>query len=173
MKFTQVLKHIAVILGGIILLLGVPLVCTGYVSALISGGFDVVSGASVVLDEPSGEFVILINKDIHNDQSALDDWVRFFSHDAEEGELIIIFEDIACSVPGADAAGVEMAESLRSQLPENQMKLEKEDATLIMSRADRGWFDMILMSREFAEAYHAETAYTDSVEVIEIKGDKE
>ena len=146
--------------------------CSGYFSRLIRGSLDAVSGASVVLDEPSGEFVILINKNIHTDREALSDWVRFFSDEAEDDELVIIFEDISCSVAQTDAAGVEMAESLRSQLPENQMKIEKEDATLIMSRADSGLFDMILLSKEYADVYHAETAYKDTVQVIEIKGSR-
>lgn len=156
--------------AAVILALGIPLWCTGYISALMSGDTDAVTSASVVLDEPSGDFVLLINKDIHTDEDTLRDWVRFFSGDIPEGELIIIFEDASCSVASSDATGVEMAESLRSQLPENQLAVREEEASLLVSRADAGLFDMLLMSREFAENYHLETAYRENVEVVEISG---
>lgn len=168
MKFLHVLKHIAVIAAGVIVLIGVPLLCTGYLTSLITGNTDVISSASVVLDAPSGDFVILINKDFHDDTEALDDWTRFFSGSYSEDELLIIFEDISCSVARTDAPGAEMAESFRSKLPENQMLVKREDVTLLCSRADHGLFDMILMSREFADQYHVETAVTDNVQLIEV-----
>ena len=171
MVFFRILKHIGIVAAGVLLILGIPLCCTGYVSTVLSGDVDAVTSASQVLDEPSGDFVILINQELHPDEDALRDWVRFFRGDVAEGELVIIFEDIARSVPAGDAAGVEMAESLRSQLPENQMTIEKEDGTLIVSRADAGLFDMIIMSREFADSCHLETAYTDRVQVVEMSGD--
>jgi len=105
-------------------------------------------------------------------KDALDDWFSFFSGSGEDEDLLIIFEDISCSVAGTDAPAAEMAESLRSQLPENQMQIKKEDITLLLSRADHGLFDMILLSREFAQQYHAETAFSDNAEVIEVRGNE-
>lgn len=172
MGFLKVLKHIGIVLAGLIVIIGIPLLATGYIGALFSGSLDAVSSASVVLDQPSGDFLVLINRDFHTDEETLNDWISFFSAGAEEGgDLPIIFEDIAASVAIADPAGAEMADSLRSQLPENQMKVTKEDATLLMSRADKGLFDIIIMSSEFAEGYHAETAYENksNVQVVEIR----
>ena len=169
MRFLNVLKHIGIVAAGIILIIGVPLLCTGYPQRLMSGSLDAVSSASIVLDQPSGSFIVMINKDYHKDEDTLHDWIRFFSGSVEEDELLIIFEDIAVSAASADAAGAEMADSLRSQLPENQMKVTKEDATLLMSRADAGLFDIIILSKEFADGYHAETAFGSNVEVVELK----
>ena len=160
--------HILITAAGVILITGVPLYCTGYITSLISGSADSVAGASLVLDQPSGEYIVMINKKLRADEETLNDWVRFFSNSVGEDELLVIFEDIACSVAQADAAGSDMAESFQSRLPENQMKINKEDATLIMSRADQGLFDVIIMSREFADIYHAETAFNENVEVVEL-----
>ena len=171
MKLFRIIKHILIVLAGVVIIVGVPLLCTGYIGSLISGSTDAVAGASVVLDEPSGEFIILLNKDFHPDESTVNDWVRFFSKDFGEDELLIIFDDISCSVPAADTAGAEMADSLRSQLPENQMKVVKEDITLIASQADAGLFDVILMSKEYADSCHLETAIKENVQVIEVMGE--
>lgn len=169
MTILKILKHIGIIAAGIILVIGVPLLCTGYIGRLVSGSLDAVSSASVVLDQPSGDYIVLINKDYHQDEDNLNDWIKFFSGSVDEDELLIIFEDIAVSAASSDAAGAEMADSLRSQLPENQMKVTTDDATLLMSRADAGLFDIIILSKEFAEGYHAETAYNNNVEVVELK----
>ena len=169
MGFLKILKHIGIVAAGIVLCIGVPLLCTGYLTRLITGSLDAVSSASIVLDQPSGDFLVLINKDYHTDEDTLNDWVRFFSGDVGDDELLVIFEDVAVSAAYADSAGSELADSFRSQLPENQMKVTKEDATLLMSRADAGLFDIIIMSKEFADGYHAETAYKDNVQIVELK----
>ena len=171
MRFLKTLKHIGIIILGVFLAVGVPFLGTGYLNALFSDSPDAVSSASVVLDAPSGDFIILINKDLHADEDNLNDWIRFFSGSTDDDELLIIFEDIAASVAYTDTAGLEMADSFRSQLPENQMKIKKEDVTVLLSRADAGLFDMIIMSGEFAQIYHLETAYKNNVEVVEIKGE--
>lgn len=168
MKWLNFLKHTGIIAAAIVLFVALPLWCTGFFGKLISGSPDAVSSASVVLDQPSGNYVVLINRKFHPDEDTLNDWIHFFSSSDEEDELAVIFEDIACSVASMDAEGVEMANSLRSQLPENQMKVTQEDASLLLSRADEGLFDVIIMSKEFADGYHAETAYKSNVEVVEL-----
>lgn len=169
MKFLNVLKHTGIILAAVLLIIGVPLCCTGFFRTLFSDSVDVVSSASLVLEQPSGEYVVLINRNLHPDADALEDWITFFSGTAGEDELLIIFEDIGCSVASADAGGIELANSFRSQLPENQMKVMEEDATLLLSRADEGLFDVLILSKEFADLYHAETAYQDNVEIVTLK----
>ena len=156
------------------MVIGVPLWCTGYITSLFSSDADIVSSASVIVDQPSGEFVVLINKAIHTNEENLEKWVKYFSGD-DDDEILIIFEDISCSVAEGDATGVNMAESFQSRLGTsstglNQMEIEEADATLLASRADNGKFDVIIMSKEYADAYNLQTAYTDNVEVVEIRG---
>ena len=86
----------------------------------------------------------------------------------------ILFEDISCLVMDTDAAGLEIAKSLQSRLPENQMKLRTENATLLLSKAKYGEFDMILVSREAYDAYGAQVIGKEPfVETIEAEGVKE
>lgn len=163
MIFQKILKHFGIIAASLVLLLGVPLVCTGKAGSLFSGDLDAVSSASIILDQPSGNYIILINRELHQDEDNLDQWITFFSG----GEILYIFEDISCSVANADLSGLELAKSFQSKLPENQMQVITEDATLLMSRADEGLYDIIIMSAEFAETYSAQTAYGDDDEVVE------
>jgi hypothetical protein len=53
-----------------------------------------------------------------------------------------------------------------SRLPENQMKIKTEDGTLMLSKAEYGRFDIIIMSEEFASAYGAKTLYDNEKNVI-------
>ena len=74
---------------------------------------DTVSSASVKIpDKPSGEYVILINRSLHED--TFDDWVAFFC----DGELNVIFDDINCIASQSDADALKMADRLIAQLPE-------------------------------------------------------
>lgn len=153
MKLLKICKHIGIVIAGAVLLLGIPLWCTGGLHPLFFPGPDTVSSASVVLDKPSGDYLVFINPLLHTDEEKQKDWVTFFSG----GDILYIFEDVAVSAAASDPAGVELAESYRSQLPENQMQVKTEDPTLMLSRADHGLYDIMIMSREFAQAYGAET----------------
>ena len=133
---------------------------------LFGGNVDAVSSASVILDAPSGNYVVLLNAARHEKWRTAADWAAFF-----QGESLVIMDDVDCLVADSDAGGIQMAESYRSRLPENQMKLRREDGTLMLSRAEVGGFDAIVMSAEFAEAFKAETVYGQpGVEVLEIGG---
>ena len=155
-------------MASVIILLGVPLLCSGSIHSLFSGNMDAVSSASVILDQPSGNYIIMINKLMHKDADKLNDWITFFSG----GDVLYIFEDICAGTAIGDTGGHEMAESFRSRLPENQMKVRSEDATLLLSRADEGLYDIIIMSEEFAKAFGADTAVNDSCVLIELKDDE-
>ena len=87
-------------------------------------------------------------------------------------EVSVIFEDISCSVATGDTGGQELARSFQSRLPENQMRIQTEDVTLLLSRADHGKFDVIVLSKEFADSYAAETAYQDNVDVIVLRDEQ-
>ena len=68
-----------------------------------------------------------------------------------------MFEDIICCVAENDTAGYTMAQSFQSRLPENQMVIHKEDGTLMMSKADIGRYDIIIMSKEAAKMSNVDT----------------
>ena len=52
------------------------------------------------------------------------------------------------------------------------MRLRRENGLMMLSKAQCGGFDAIVMSREFADALSAETVYGQpDVEVIEIGGE--
>ena len=58
------MKHAAFVLACLFVTLGIPLLI--YSPNLFSRGLDAVSSASLEIpDQPSGEFLVLINKDRH------------------------------------------------------------------------------------------------------------
>ena len=147
------LKHVILTACACFLILVVPLWKTGYLETLMGGEEpDAVSSPSVILDQPSGKYVIYLNHDRHPDEGKWNTWLDFF----QGKEISYIFEDISCLVARTDPLGYEMARSCQSRLPENQMKLRQEDAVLMLSRAEYGKYDIIIMSKEAADIYHAE-----------------
>jgi hypothetical protein len=160
------LKHAGIVLAGVLLLLGVPFFSTEYFRALLHGTTDTVSSASVVIDQPSGEYIVFINRAMHTDEDNLNTWIQFF--DGEE--ISWLFEDISCSVITADTGALELARSFQSRLPEKQMDIQTEDASLLLSRADYGKYDILILSKEFAQTYDAETIDGESAIRIEVTG---
>ena len=131
--------------------------------ALITGeSIDAISSATSIIDAPSGEYVIVLNSSAHPDKEKLSVWADFFSGK----EISIIFEDISCQVIRGDEGGLEMAKSLQSRLPENQMTLTVTDGTLLMSKAEAGRYDSILMSAEYADSFGADTLYDKSGNMV-------
>jgi hypothetical protein len=171
MKIINILKHMGVVLAGVVLLLVIPFWKTDYFKQLTNKEVDAVASASVVIDQPSGEYEVLINRDMHPDADNLDTWISFFSG----GEISYLFEDISCSVIKGDAGALTMARSFQSRLPEKQMSVQTEDATLLMSRADNGKYDIIIISKEYAKSYGAATAVGTNTTLINIdsEGDTE
>lgn len=128
---------------------------------------DAVSSASVVIDQPSGEYLVFLNRSLHEDSGTLTQWEAFFRGE----EIGILFEDLSCSVADGDTAALAMAESFQSRLPENQMKLRTEDGILLLSKAEYGSFDVLIFSKEAADTYQAETlCEKDFVSVIAVTG---
>ena len=167
MKMLQVIKHICIIWCGAFLILGLPFLGSDYFQRRAAGA-DAVSGASVQVEKPSGEYVVLLNRALHQNTDYLEQWQLFFRGE----EVSVIFEDISCSVATGDTGGQELARSFQSRLPENQMRIQTEDVTLLLSRADHGKFDVIVLSKEFADSYAAETAYQDNVDVIVLRDEQ-
>ena len=154
MKVVNLIKHIAITAAALIIILGIPALSSDTVRAYLRGEDpDAVSSSTVILDAPSGSFVALINEEKRKDADTLATWKKFFSGE----EIGFVFEDIVCGVGRGDSAAKEMAQSLQSRLPENQMRIEVEDATLMLSKAEYGRFDIILMSVEYAKAFGIKT----------------
>ena len=144
----RIIRHIIVTSFLLVLLAGIPALATGYPQKMISGA-DALSSASVVLDQPSGAYVAMINRDLHKNEKNLSIWQDFF----RGKEISFLFEDISCLVADSDPAGLELARSFQSRLPENQMKLRTENISLLLSKVDYGLFDVVLFSREVYDAY--------------------
>ncbi len=162
----NILKHTLIVAVSLFLMLGVPFFTSDYFKRMVEGT-DAVSSASVIIDQPSGNYVVLLNLDKHTDQDNLAMWYDFF----EGREIDFIFEDIDCMTAQSDINGTTMAQSYRSRLPENQMKLHTIDGTLMLSRAEYGKFDVIVLSEELADFYTASTVYDrDNVAVLHVKG---
>lgn len=164
------LEHLLIVVLGVSVILGPPLISSDFfVNYIKHGDVDAVTSATAILDQPSGNYVILINPACRTDSEKMKEWAAFF----DGGEISYIFEDISCSVANGDSGALDMARSFQSRLPENQMRIQTEDQALMLSRADYGRFDIIIMSVEFAEAKRAYTAYRDGVEVINVQGEQE
>ena len=145
----KVIKHIIIVCVCLIAILGIPFL---HLYSKAGGDTDAVTSASVILDQPSGDYIVFINKDKRKDEETLKTWETFFSGE----EISYVFEDIVCSVSDNDTAGYTMAQSFQSRLPENQMTIRKEDGTLMMSKAEYGKYDIIILSREAAEMYNVD-----------------
>ena len=160
----RIAGHIILDAAALFLTLVLPFVASDTGRRILSGETDAVSGASVILDQPSGEYLVLINTARHRNAENLALWETFFTGD----DAPVIFEDITCLTAAPDSGGNEMAQSCRSRLPENQMTLRKEDITLMLSKAGYGLFDVIMMSKEVYDAYGA-AAFTDEEKMVIIE----
>ena len=158
--------HLAADLAVILAAIGLPYLTTDHFRQL-GQGTDAVTSASVILAQPSGEFLVLLNTAKHPDAKNLALWEQLFTGD----EAPVIFEDICCLTAKNDSAGQEAAASFQSRLPENQMQVRAIDATLLLSKADVGCFDLIILSQEAADAYGAESAFArGDIRVLHIGG---
>lgn len=143
----KIIKHIMMVSVSLFVILGIPFLYLQ--SASGSGETDAVTGASVIIDQPSGDYFVFINKDRRKSGDTLATWKDFFHGE----EISYVFEDITCYVAENDAAGFTMAQSFQSRLPENQMTIRKEDGTLLLSKAENGKYDIIILSVEAADIY--------------------
>ena len=151
----SVLRHAVTVAAALFVTLGLPFVTSDKFHSLISGSEDAVSSASVTVDKPSGKYTVLINNTKHPDKENLEVWQEFFSGN----EIDFLFEDIVCTCASGDSGGITMAQSFQSRLPENQMKIKTEDPVLMLSKAEYGRFDVMIMSSELADSFGAQTLY--------------
>lgn len=163
----KILKHILVALAALFLTLGVPTLSYVDVPALFSGNADAVTHASTYLpDAPSGEFYVLVNK--RTQQGYTDQWREFFS----DGDAGVIMSDNSCKVIIGDVSAQQLAERFQARLPENQMTLSAENGLLLVSKAENGIFDALIVSSEMAESYKMQDILTRGwIECVIIKGE--
>ena len=167
MRAVESLWHKLFVIAILILLVGIPFATHSDVFSTQSEP-DAISSATVKLpDQPSGEFLVFINSNLHSD--TLSDWKKFFSGE----DLPVIFDDIRCIAANGDATGIQLAERFQAQLPENQMTLRTENPTLLISKAEKGYIDVVVMSKEMADALKYNSSETiEGVTVISLKGGK-
>ena len=145
----KILEHIGIVALALLVCLGLPALIY-----LPRGGVDAVSSASLeVPDQPSGEFVVILNRGRH--AAALDEWSDFFL----EREVGVIMEDLSCMTAAGDVAGLQLARRYQARLAENQMTLRSENGVLVASRAENGLFDVIILSKEMADAFDYSSVY--------------
>ena len=146
MKISGILINIGCTIAILFILAGFPIL-KYLIIPNISNDVDAVSSSSLVLPEqPSGDFLVFINESLHED--SVDSWEAFFMDE----EFSVIFEDIGCLVAEGDAGGIQLAERFQAELPENQMKLKKENPVLVVSRIEEGYIDVAIISKEMAES---------------------
>ena len=160
----RVFGHIACICALVLAFFGVPCWLGGVnLTALVSGSTDLVSSATAIQEAPSGHYTIFVNKNLHTDEEVLGLWKDFFAGK----DVPLIMEDVTCVTANGDTAGIEMAQSLASRLPANQMKVRTEDGTLAISKAEVGRFDIMVLSSETAASLDTTSLERDSnVEVV-------
>ena len=150
----KLLRHIVIVAAA----LAVCLVLPGFLYAdragLLSGEMDVTSGATMEIpDQPSGEYVVILHRGKH--AAALEQWEDFFL----ERPVDVIMEDISCLTANGDAAGLQLAQRYQARLAKNQMKLTTENGLLVVSRAENGLYDAVILSREMADAWDYSAVY--------------
>lgn len=166
----KIFRHVIVILAALFVTLGLPALYYHHAGTLFpSAGSDTVTGASLVLpDQPSGQFIILVDREKHPDTLSV--WSDFFSDRPTD----VIMEDLSCMTVQGDVTGIQLAQRYQARLAENQMSIRTENPVLVASRAENGLFDVIILSQEAADTYQFCSVYAEKgVAVISVEGASE
>ena len=129
---------------------------------------DAVSSATakpVSAGDMSGKYMVFINRELHDKAGTTGDWEKFFSF---SDDVPLIMEDITCKVAQLDSEGLDTARKYQARLPENQMIIEQEAGVMLLSKAELGRFDVMIMSEAAAKSYSAQTLY-DKENILTIK----
>lgn len=153
-------------IGVLLLVLGIPFTALGGFSIIDKSNADAISSATSYAFDPndvSGEYVVFINDTLHKD--TVEVWQAFF-----KGENVpVILDDISCMICNGDEGAKEYAEICQARLPENQMKIKAESSLLLMSKGDNSKFDIIIMSKETAQAFNADSiSENDNITTVNI-----
>ena len=146
-------RHIIVVAAALLLLLGLPLAVLRNTAQQSDGG--------------SGEFVVLINRELHPDDKEIGKLEKLFADGQADG---LDTDGIKFAVSPEDAAGLAFAERLLK--PDDTAALTGDDTALMLSKAENGLFDVIVMSKELADSSKAETvAKKTNAEMLCVKGE--
>ena len=129
---------------------------------------DAVSSATakpVSAGDMSGKYMVFINRELHDKAGTTGDWEKFFSF---SDDVPLIMEDITCKIAQLDSEGLDTARKYQARLPENQMIIEQEAGVMLLSKAELGRFDVMIMSEAAAKSYSAQTLY-DKENILTIK----
>lgn len=122
------------------------------------------TGATYILPEkPSGEFVIMINEKRH--PTSIDVWDDFFS----ERDYDPLSDKISCLTVSGDALGAELADRYSKRLFVKQMSIREENVILVLSKAELGLIDAVIMSADIADVYNLKTD-VDGLRYVRVKG---
>ena len=162
----KVLKHVLAVPLALFLLLGVPALRYVDVAALWRGeDADAVSQATVELpDTPSGDFVVFLNRTKH--AGTLEQWGNFFA----EKDYGILLEDVRCMVISGDPTAGQLAERYQARLVKDQMTVRRENGVMVASRLGSGVYDMVIVSREMAEAWQLTDSAPPDAAVVVVEG---
>ena len=143
-KVAKTILHLSLTLGLSFAIFGLPILS----NLDFGGASSISSGGTISLPEkPSGEFRVYMKTSPHLEN--LSKWEAFFKGDEEN--ITVIFDDIVCSVTSSDPSAYELGLRYQIYLPENQMKLKRENATLLASKVETGHIDVAIFSKEVAE----------------------
>ena len=113
----------------------------------------------------SGKYMVFINRELHDKAGTTGDWEKFFSF---SDDVPLIMEDITFKVAQLDSEGLDTARKYQARLLENQMIIEQEAGVMLLSKAELGRFDVMIMSEAAAKSYSAQTLY-DRGNILTIK----
>ena len=162
MKALKILLNVVIVATLTFIIIGIPTLV--YYSK--NASYDAKASASMDLpDIPSGEFLVLINNELHKD--TLDLWISVFTNDEEN--IQVIFEDISCYVSTNDTSAIELAKRYQIYLPENQMTIKYENAVLLASKVESGILDVMIFSKEFVDYLNLNVSASNVTQII-VKG---
>ena len=78
MKSGRFLGHRMADILLVLLIFSIPLHRAGFPAKLFTNRVDAVTSASVILEKPSGEYIVVINQSFHPDKEKLYAWRDFF-----------------------------------------------------------------------------------------------
>ncbi|MBQ9227996.1 MAG: hypothetical protein IJ168_04105 [Eubacterium sp.] len=149
----------------LVLILGIPFTALGGMSLLRSDGADAVSSATAYTFDPndvSGEYVVFINNERHPDTLMV--WESFFKGE----DIPVVLDDISCLICNGDTLAADYAEICQARLPENQMTVKSDTSLLVLSKGEYRQFDIIILSKELAEAYGAESVSGQGITTVNV-----
>ena len=157
----KILKHIGFVLLTLFLFVGIPLLVQRD-NLIKLGTVDATAGGSIDLSEyeSSGSFVILINETSFSDRLKTR-LVSYFDGSDRDSSIFITKKDILTgdekiklTVINGDSAGITMGQYYQGAIANGAaITLDSETGILVVSKAEKGMLDLVVMSEAMAEAF--------------------